>query len=251
VWRSFVLAWQFLTILPAPYIKDPSEAEFRRSALWLPFIGLGLGAILAGLRYALAHVLPIGAATFIALTVYTICTGALHVDGLMDTADAIGSRKPRELALDIMKDSRVGAMGAIAAVLSLAGKWIALSAYPAKCVLPLLLVPLFSRLGMVWAMLLAPAARPNGLGAMFARQVPPIGVGVVSAIVAIGCIWLIPLRVAITLFCAFVLLVFLFTLWMRRRFGGMTGDTYGALAELIEWVLWFVMLALFAWRMPS
>ncbi|EPZ43300.1 adenosylcobinamide-GDP ribazoletransferase [Alicyclobacillus acidoterrestris] len=243
MWRCFVLAWQFFTILPAPVVDGPTDNELRKSAYYLPVIGLGLGAIFGLCRWGLGLVMPLPAATFVALTVYTLTTGALHVDGLMDTADAIGSRKPREEALAIMKDSRVGAMGAIAAVLLLGGKWLAVSELPESSVGIIVLTSVLSRLAMLFAMYLAPAARPGGLGAIFAKRVHLLPVVLWSAVVVLCSAIFLPIVqvVAMTVACGLVTMVA--TRAFSRRFGGMTGDTYGALAELTEWVLYFVALA--------
>ncbi|WAH38714.1 adenosylcobinamide-GDP ribazoletransferase [Alicyclobacillus dauci] len=243
IWRAFVLSWQFFTIIPAPHIASPSEREMRRSAYFLPVIGLILGGILVGSRDLFSYVVPVGAATFLAITLYILCTGALHIDGLMDTADAIGSRKPRDEALSIMKDSRVGAMGAIAAVLLVAGKWIAIASLGSSTY-PLIFVPMFSRLAMLWSMMLVPAAKPSGLGAMFALRVRPLYVVAVSAFCLALTLLFVPFFSVIVLFVVFFAPVFAFSYAMAHRFGGMTGDTYGALAELTEWVLYFVALGL-------
>ncbi|MFB5189869.1 adenosylcobinamide-GDP ribazoletransferase [Alicyclobacillus fastidiosus] len=244
LYRSLVCAWQFFTIIPAPRITAPTDKDIVRSAYFLPVVGVFLGAVLAVVRWLLAMVMPLSAATFLALALYTLTTGALHVDGLMDTADAVGSRKPREEALTIMKDSRVGAMGAIAAVLLLGGKWIAMSALPTSALMVFLLVPALSRLAMLWAMRLAPAARPGGLGAMFAKRVRLTPIVALTAGVFACALATMPWVPVLGSFVAFALVLCLATNAFCRRFGGMTGDTYGALAELMEWVLYFVAIAL-------
>lgn len=243
IWISFVLAWQFFTILPAPKVSDPSESDMRRSALFLPVVGLFLGAILVGVRYVLHFVFPIQAATFIAIVVYTAITGALHVDGLMDTFDAIGSRKEKDAALEIMKDSRVGAMGAIVAVVLLAGKWIALMNDPIHLIYPIVVVPVLSRLAMLWSMVTSPPAKPAGLGQLFAGKARPLHVALISAAVFIVSLFFIPIITVAALFVAFYLIIMFVPAHFTRKFGGMTGDTFGALSEITEWLLFFIVLA--------
>ena len=128
VLRQALLAAQFLTTFPLPNLSYVSEAEIRLSSMFFPLVGVVLGIILWAMEFLLRLVFPNLVSTSIALTLYTLLTGALHLDGLMDTADALGSRKPRERALEIMKDSRVGAMGVVAAVMVYSGKLAALNA---------------------------------------------------------------------------------------------------------------------------
>lgn len=241
LWRSFRLAWQFFTIIPAPSVAVVTDDDVRRSALFLPVIGALLGLGFTGVSILLRHVLLTPAAMFVALTAYTVATGALHVDGLMDTADAIGSRKGRDDALAIMKDSRVGAMGAIAAVFLLCGKWLATSELPSSTLDLLWLVPMWSRLAMLWSMMISPAAKDSGLGSQFARRVDTRAVWLMSALTLGTSAVFSPIGLTACLFASSILVVGLFVPWMMRKFGGMTGDTYGALGELTEWVSWFVL----------
>jgi adenosylcobinamide-GDP ribazoletransferase len=160
----------------------------------------------------------------------------------MDVADAVGSRRPREAALEIMKDSRVGAMGVVAGVLVLLGKLSAISSLPPNRWSAFVIVPMMSRLGMVWSMALAPAARNQGVGALFARKIPGWTVALSTCISAGVCQLMLPTREClwVLLYCAAT--VVLVSGWVMRRFGGTTGDAYGALNELLEWVGWVVFV---------
>jgi adenosylcobinamide-GDP ribazoletransferase len=254
LYRWLLLALQFATILPTPRIEGVEEADMRRSVAFLPFVGLLLGAILWLVDWCLRFVLPLWPSAVVALAVYTACSGALHLDGWMDTADALGSRRPRDEALAIMKDSRVGAIGVVCGILLLLTKASCLAVLPVSAPVAttrmvsvdtwLLWVPMLSRLGMVWAMRLAPAARPGeGLGAVFASRVPIAAVASASGMALVtGFVLLPPLQVLSALALASVLCM-AFTAFMRRRLGGMTGDTYGALNELLEAFLWLLASA--------
>lgn len=242
-WVTAVLAWQFFTILPSVKVDRPTDTDMSRSALFLPFVGFILGLILVGSRAVLLLILPNAAANFLALVIYILCTGALHIDGLMDTFDAIGSRTQKEEALRIMKDSRVGAMGAIAAVVLLLGKWIAMTGEPSHILYPFILVPTLSRLAMLWSMVYSPPAKPDGLGRLFAGKLSPVYVTAISVVVFGVTAIFVPMLTTIVIFIVFYAVVMLLPRFFVRRFGGMTGDTFGALAELVEFVLFFAVLA--------
>jgi adenosylcobinamide-GDP ribazoletransferase len=240
--KWLLLSLQFATILPIPPVQNVTEEDMRRSVLFFPLIGLLLGALLWAVQLGLSKHMSVLSASVVSVTIYTLATGALHLDGLMDTADAIGSRSSRVRALEIMKDSRVGAMGAIAAVLALIGKVSAVSELTPHVFAPYLVVPMVSRLGMVWSMVLAPAARPEGLGAMFAKKLPNWTVfGATTSVLAL-CLCLLSFREIVEVTLYFILTTVGFTFWMMRRFGGTTGDTFGALNEILEWIGCFVFV---------
>jgi adenosylcobinamide-GDP ribazoletransferase len=244
--RWFILCLQSATIVPTVQLRDVSNEEVRESVVFWPLMGFLLGLIAYGTQWVSVRYLHLSTllSSVLAMTVYVVLTGGLHVDGVMDTADAIGSRKPRDIALDIMKDSRVGAMGVMVCVLMLMVRIVAVSDAPVTDFRPFLVVPTLSRLGMVWSIQLAPAARPDGLGAYFARKIPYAST-VAASVYGLGlCVLVIgglePLmRVLVTM----AMLSLAFIRWMIRKFGGMTGDTYGALNEILECVGWIVWLA--------
>ena len=238
--KWFILAVQFATIVPTPQVSDVTDRDMRYSMMFLPAVGLCLGAVLWALQIALQKHLPALSRTMVSFTVYTILSGALHLDGLMDTADALGSRRPRDQALAIMKDSRVGAMGVVAGTLTILGKFVAISSLSTAHAAPFLIVPMVSRLGILWSMVLAPCARPDGLGALFAKKIPAWVIIVATLSCAAICAGLLPLQRNLEVLIYFFVIVIGFTTWMKIRFGGTTGDTYGALPEVLEWVGWIV-----------
>ena len=240
--RWFTLALQFLTIIPTPSVQQATQQDVRRSVVFFPVIGILLGFALWVVQWVLIQYIPGLPAAVVSLSIYTLATGALHIDGLMDLADAVGSRRPREAAIEIMKDSRVGAIGVVAGVLVMLGKLSAISSLPPHRWSAFVIVPMMSRLGMVWSMAIAPAARNQGIGAVFARKVPGWTVALSTCISAGVCLLMLP-----TYECLWVLLysaatVVLVSGWVMRRFGGTTGDAYGALNELLEWVGWVVFV---------
>ncbi|MDO3678744.1 adenosylcobinamide-GDP ribazoletransferase [Paenibacillus ehimensis] len=251
-------AFQFLTRLPVPVKLDYNDALFRRSVVFYPLVGLVLGLITAAAGLLLANVLSPLPAAVLLLGIWVMLTGALHLDGLMDTADGILSYRSRERMLEIMKDSRVGAMGVIAAVLVLLLKWSLLTELlPAAAAgsqgnlwLLLALVPLWSRWYMVVAIACWPYARQagSGMGGFF-RGVGAghaAGSGLVALLLSF-CVaaageafgglslpfWHM-VGIVVILLAVTVGAGVLMSVSIHRKLGGLTGDTYGAMNELLE-----------------
>lgn len=238
LYRQTILAIQFATVFPTPQLGDVTEDEMRRSMAWLPVLGALLGALLWLLNLGLRKMLAPLPAAVVAIAFYTLCTGALHLDGLLDTADAVGSRARGERALAIMKDSRVGAMGVVAGCLVLLGKVAALSALLPQSPGPFIVLPALSRMAMLWAMGWAPAARSTGLASLFARRLP-VSATWTGTLFACGLsFWLLSWQEALIVVLGVFAFSWAMTRWLQRRFGGLTGDSYGALNELIEWLGW-------------
>ncbi|WP_133741518.1 adenosylcobinamide-GDP ribazoletransferase [Actinorugispora endophytica] len=183
------------------------------------------GALLAGLEPLLAAALAVGA--------LALLTRGLHLDGLADVADGLGSGRPAEGALEVMKRSDIGPFGVVALVFAVLVQVLALGALaergPVAGALGLAAALLSGRLAITWACTpWVRAARPEGLGAFVARSVP-YGAAAAATCAALsigllGAAWAV--AVAVGLAAAAVLL-----LHVRRRLGGVTGDVLGALAE--------------------
>jgi adenosylcobinamide-GDP ribazoletransferase len=239
-WR---MALQFLTIMPVTLPSDAVEpGDWEASAVYYPLVGLMIGALLWGISLVLP-VWPSILRALVLVTLYTLGTGGLHADGLMDTFDALGSRRPAPEALAVMKDSRVGAMGSLAGTLLLLLKTGALTLMPRMGPAAFILVPAVSRLAMLWAMAGTPAARrPNapGLGDRMAGTVSWVSVigwalGLSGGAWLAGAGWHGPVIVAAGLLTALIV-----SRYLTWRLTGMTGDTYGALNEIVEVVGWIL-----------
>ncbi|UPG94142.1 adenosylcobinamide-GDP ribazoletransferase [Luteibacter aegosomatissinici] len=238
--RAVIIAFGFLTRLPLPKVAWDVRAQ-AASLKWYPLVGFVLGLIVVAAAWCFQHVPSLPAAALL-LVLWVIVTGALHLDGLADSADAwIGGMGDRERTLAIMKDPRCGPAGVMSLILVSLIKFAALTALvgagsPAidtANTLPwaLLLPPLLARGALVALFLTTPYVRDNGLGAPL-RGAP-----------ALGC----QVAVILTIFSTFAfgyagakafiaaLLVGIF--WRRacmKRINGFTGDTAGAMVELIE-----------------
>ncbi|GAB6158353.1 adenosylcobinamide-GDP ribazoletransferase [Desulfotomaculum varum] len=239
---GFRLAVSFLTIIPL-YKKMANNQELARSVSYYPLVGLLLGAVAAGICFFLQRVgLTLGADA-LALATLIFFTGGLHLDGLMDTADGLLSGRERSKKLEIMKDSRVGAMGVIAFGTMLLLKVSFLyELNPALKITALLLAPAAGRWAMVYSIVCYPYARATGgLGAVL-QGAGYTQLALASVFFMVAAIWLagwpgvlIPVTAALAAMGC--------TAFIVKSLGGMTGDTYGATGEMVEtWTFLIILL---------
>ncbi len=242
--RSFIIAIQFLTRIPVPTLSDISEAEVGRSLLYYPLVGLVMGLLLAGLNWMLASA-PDGLQAALLLAAWVIITGALHLDGLADSADAwLGGLGDRERTLAIMKDPRSGPAAVVVIVLLLLIKFAALQALIENDHWPvLILAPLLARTSLPLLFQTTAYVRPGGLATAIAEHVSQVGGILLPLSVSLGIPvvmgWSTALLI-VAVICTFVLL----RAMMIKRLGGTTGDTAGALVEVIEAVVLVVAVLL-------
>jgi adenosylcobinamide-GDP ribazoletransferase len=240
--KAFLLALQFLTCLPFSLKTAPGPAQWGRSALAYPLVGLLIGVLLAGLQQLVGHADPLIQAALLTL-VWALITGGLHLDGLADSADAwVGGHGDRERTLAIMKDPRSGPAAVSTLVCMLLLKFAALAVLTKAGAWPaLLLAPVLGRSALVALLLNTPYVRPGGMGSAIAEHLPRTAAVVALLMVAAGGLLA---GKAGGLALAVVLAAGLLLRWMMmRRLGGMTGDTLGAAVELTE-VAVLVSLAL-------
>ncbi|RYD06650.1 hypothetical protein N752_02975 [Desulforamulus aquiferis] len=160
--NSLRLAISFLTVLPF-YNKEVDNQEMGRSVSYYTLVGLLLGTISAGVCLGLRYLGLTIAADITAIVTVIILTGGLHLDGLMDTADGVLSGRSRERKLEIMKDSRVGAMGVLALVVVMMLKIAFLLEINGDLkFIALILAPTAGRWAMVFGITRYPYARPSG-----------------------------------------------------------------------------------------
>jgi len=172
------------------------------------------------------------------LMLWVVLTGALHMDGLMDTADALFSHRDRERKLEIMKDSRSGAMAVVAAILLLLIKYQSIAHVENLYIF--LVVPAVSRLGMVWSMKTMPYVRSEGTGKMFFGEGAEGWLYQLVPIVVVA--MFLGFRPALMLAVVFGVSVVVLQWWYKQQIGGVTGDLLGAQCELTE----TLMLAVYA-----
>ncbi|WP_313505832.1 adenosylcobinamide-GDP ribazoletransferase [Stutzerimonas kunmingensis] len=228
-----LIALQFLTSLPIRLPAMPEPEQQGRSLLYYPVVGLLLGALLCLAVLVLDGAAPLLQAALL-LTLWVALTGALHLDGLADSADAwMGGFGDCERTLQIMKDPRSGPVAVVVLVLLLLLKFSALLALlQAQQYSALLLAPVLGRAALPALFLLTPYVRPIGLGHALAANLPHGEARVVLALVAVGCLLFGSSGLIALSFAAVTFL--LARRAMLRRLGGTTGDTAGALLELVE-----------------
>ncbi|MHB1291640.1 MAG: adenosylcobinamide-GDP ribazoletransferase [Sulfuricella sp.] len=240
--KAFLLALQFLTCLPVSLRSGPNPADWGRSALAYPVIGLLIGLLLAGLQRLGGHADPLLQAALLTAT-WALITGGLHLDGLADSADAwVGGHGDRERTLAIMKDPRSGPAAVSTVVLTLLLKFAALAVLAKAGAWPaLLLAPVLGRSALVALLLSTPYVRPGGMGAAISAHLPRAAAVLALLLVAAG--GLLAGKTGALALAAAVAAWLVLRWMMTRRLGGMTGDTLGAAVELTE-VAVLVALAL-------
>ncbi|MDP2694275.1 MAG: adenosylcobinamide-GDP ribazoletransferase [Gallionella sp.] len=229
-----LLAIQFLTQIPVSLKQIYGEREVGASLLYYPLVGLLLGALLAGL-HSLMHGVPVLLHAALLLAAWVVMTGALHLDGLADSVDAwLGGIGNRERTMAIMKDPYAGPAAVVAVVLVLLLKFSALVGLM-QCnngwalLWPLLL----ARSAMPLLFLTTPYVRPSGLGSVLARHAPRRAVIMMLLATLLAVLAVLGMRgVGLVLGCLAVF--WLLRRMMMVRLGGTTGDTAGALLELME-----------------
>jgi adenosylcobinamide-GDP ribazoletransferase len=230
----FWIALQFLSSLPIRLPGMPEPQELGRSLLFYPLVGLLFGGILWAFNWLLLGT-PLLLHAALLLTVWVLLSGALHLDGLADSADAwLGGFGDRERTLTIMKDPRSGPMAVVTLVLVLLLKFAALLALiEQQHAVALILVPLIGRSAMLGLFLTTPYVRAGGLGQALADHLPRLAGKQVLAVSASACVVIAGLSGVLAVVLAVLVFVWLRQV-MLRRLGGTTGDTAGALLEILE-----------------
>lgn len=229
-----LIALQFLTRLPIRLAAMPTAQQLGRSMLWYPLVGLLIGLALVAAQLLLATAPALLQAALL-LTLWVGMSGGLHLDGLADSADAwAGGFGDRDRTLTIMQDPRSGPIAVVVLVLVLLLKFVALvTLLEANQNMALLLAPLLGRTGLLALFLTTAYVRPGGLGQALAEQLPRASgwrvliASMLACALLGGATGLLVLMVGTGLFC-------LLRRLMQRRLDGTTGDTAGALLELLE-----------------
>jgi adenosylcobinamide-GDP ribazoletransferase len=238
----FWIALQFLSSLPIRLPGMPQPQELGRSLLFYPLVGVLFGVLLLGLN-ALLDGAPLMLHAALLLTAWVLLSGGLHLDGLADSADAwLGGFGDRERTLSIMKDPRSGPIAVVTLVLVLLLKFSALMAMIENHQsLGLLLAPLIGRTAMLGLFLGTPYVRAGGLGQALADHLPRKAGQQVLLVSALFCVLIAGISGLLALLVASVGFFWLRHL-MLRRLGGTTGDTAGAMLELLEVVVLLVVV---------
>lgn len=248
--RPFFFAWHFLTAIPLSRSHhDPTPRELALSMRFYPLIGLMLGGLLAASDVLLSGLFSDSVVDVLLIVLLVAVTRGLHQDGLADSLDGLaGGRTPAE-RLEIMRDGRIGAIGATGLVLALGLRYAGLSAMPQVERVPLLLcMPAVGRWAMVLGAMSGPYARTGGgLAEPFLAQLSRRDVLWATGLLATALLFLVgPLGTLVSVGIA-ALAARVLAAVSNRFIGGITGDTLGATNEIAEVVFLLASPALFSW----
>jgi adenosylcobinamide-GDP ribazoletransferase len=228
------LAISFLTIFPVGPVDAAASTDVAASFGWFPLVGFGIGLTLCAVDWLLTPLLGPALRAVLLVLILTALTGALHLDGVADTADALGAGRDRERALEILRDSRIGSFGAIALFFVLAFKIIAIAgAGESQRYAMLYMAPGLGRWAMVALANGLDYLRAEGLGtAILSRdRRRNLLVATVTAVIALAPLMMLHALRACLIAAAITLALSAF---YRRWLDGLTGDLIGAVGELVE-----------------
>jgi adenosylcobinamide-GDP ribazoletransferase len=247
--RLFFIALQFFTRIPIPRWVGFDPSWLHHASRYFPLVGLVVAAIAGGVYAAAACLFPAPVAVLLATSAGIYATGAFHEDGFADMCDGFGGGMTRERVLEIMKDSRIGAYGAIGTICLLGLKCTALSLMPpAAAVAALFLAHPLSRLAatsLIWRM---EYARAEGKAKPMAQEMSGAEFAIAAACTALPAAfiawmgWLPWPAIAAAVLAALAAAV-----WLGRKFahriGGYTGDCLGAVQQVAEVLVYLCVLA--------
>ena len=225
--KPIILAITFLTRLPMPRI-DAGSDEYASAIRWFPLAGLAVGLAIAVAAWIGQRPDPWGGA-LCALLAWAIITGALHLDGLGDIADAAGAAHgDRERVSAVLADPHIGSFGVAAIALQLIAKLVLLRLVLEQApAWSLILIPALARIGpLVWSLLLPPLH--EGMGTSFRAGANWAAVVLWLLVLGAGALCAVP-----TLLIG-LLAIPAWAVWLRHRIGGISGDGHGAGIELVE-----------------
>ncbi len=238
MFRKFINTLSFLTILPLPKSLIRMD-DFKAYYSFFPVIGIIVGVIAAICGYFMGLLFPPFLASVMAIVIIIKITGAIHLDGLADTADGFLSARPKEKILEIMKDSRIGVMGAVILISVIIIDMTALSSSGQYFTLSLLFAPFCARIGVAFIPLLIGCARPGGLGDTLC-----VKAGLTTCLLWACVCSLVSYMVGGSRLLLATLVVYLINIiiafYARRKIGGYTGDVLGAAVEIGQ--MWFFLV---------
>ena len=246
--KSLFIALQFLTIIPLRPSVRPEERDIAHSMSFFPLLGMIIGGFLILINLITSRYLSPFIASALILIGWVGITGALHLDGFTDTVDGLCGGKNKEQILRIMEDSFIGAKGAIALILLLLLKFALLVGLTNDYKnYALLFAPVAGRWSMVMGIYLSSYAREEGLAKAFFSH--KTGREIFWASLITFCLGLILFRIEFFYIIGIALAVNLLLItYLKRRIGGLTGDTLGALNEIIEVITLFSLYGLSLFR---
>ena len=236
----------FFTRLPVPYVEY-EEKLYVKGIKTIPFVGIVLGLILYLVSFVGEIFHPQVTAVILLLT-YIFMTGGLHLDGLADTCDGVFSGRERERMLEIMKDSRIGSFGVLSMLFFFVFYAVMYQFLPREA---LLILPVIGKSAPLISASMAEYARPSGMGQLLVDNIkaPEVTVAVLLPLVLSGMTVVFGQGLLLVLTCTVATLVaelsvVMLTRWLKKKLGGITGDTHGMVCEVSQMVFTFTVYAL-------
>jgi adenosylcobinamide-GDP ribazoletransferase len=227
---GFFGAVGFLTLIPVPHRW---RGQLKSSPLYFPLIGALLGAVIWGVYEIVGRWTGEASGVVSAIVVLAILTRGLHLDGLADTFDALGSGKQGKAALAVMRDPQIGPFGAVAILCVLLLKGVLIYDLPHVAIWRyLILFPAMGRMGVLIPLCFFPYARKEGIVRVFLPSGGWIFLG--GLILALPLAWVLCGVSGLAVLGSTLLFCLLFSLVLRKMIGGVTGDILGATIELGE-----------------
>ena len=232
--KDMALALQFLTRVPIRF-RGLDPARLSRASAWFPAVGGLVGSVAAGVYILVAPHLGKPLAALASVLAMILITGGLHEDGLADCADAFGGGWTCKDRLRILKDSRIGSFGALALIVSIAGRVLLLANLPADTAIKYLIsASVIARwTPLPLGVLLKPARELEGQGRRIADGMSWRTV-VLGTVMAIAIVVLFLRSSAWQPIVAVVILTAFSGMYYQRRLGGITGDCMGATIQISE-----------------
>jgi len=232
--KNFFSALTFLTVLPGPK-QEPWSGQGMIT--FFPVVGLIIGGGLFAVHYLGGFIFSANLQCLVDMFYLALVTGGLHLDGLADTADGLFSHRGKEKALEIMRDPRVGVMGALALVFILAFKFFGLQGLDLENTwLWLVLAPALARFAQVLGLVFMQDARESaGLGA--SMYAPGKYGNLWMGLIPLGLPFWINIQTGLFVLILFSVCCFAIFGFFNLKLGGMTGDTFGAMTEIIETII--------------
>jgi len=243
--KRFLLALQFLTIFGLKTKLKITEENLGRSLIYFPIVGLFIGLFLV-LVSSIFGFLPHLVKIALILIVYIIITGAIHLDGFIDTCDGLYAGKSKEEILAIMRDPHTGAMGVIGLVCLLLFKFVVFFSLPEKILIKTLIaMVVFGRWSQVFSCYISKDLLQEGTAKYFIEYVNTKAM-FFTTLFTLGLSLMLLKAKGLVSFLASALIAFLFVSFVKRKIGGVTGDIIGATSEVSETGYAFINLILFS-----
>jgi adenosylcobinamide-GDP ribazoletransferase len=237
---SFLAAWRFLTTIPIPFKKEEwwrqsSKVQFSHSMKYYPAIGLAVGVILGSVNWLIDPILPSEVKSAALLLLLVLITGGLHLDGFLDTVDGLAAgHRDNEARKRVMKEPGVGAIGVVFVVILLIIKFVLIDNIPDDMVfVTFIIMAVTSRWAMVYSLVIYPYVRKSGLGTGLKNRTG-IASFIIATFSAIFFVTICGQWLGLIIFGLTWFLVVGISAFFKAKFGGHTGDTYGAVNEIIE-----------------